>query len=118
MKSNPIRDRSFELSKEVVLLYKYLSGSKHEFILSKQLLRAGTSVGANTEEAIGGQSKKDFCHRLNIAYKEARETMFWLRLMTETDYLTTEKSKQAMIKCDEVLRMLCAILRTARSDLP
>jgi four helix bundle protein len=118
MKTNPIRDRSFELSKEVVLLHKYLTESKHEFILSKQLLRAGTSVGANTEEAIGGQSKKDFCFKMNIAYKEARETMFWLRIMTETDYLTEAQSKAAIIKCDEVLRLLCAILRTARSGTP
>ena len=115
MKTNPIRDRSFELSNEVVLLHQYLTESKREFIMSKQLLRAGTSVGANTEEAIGGQSKQDFCHKMNIAYKEARETMYWLKVLTSTGYVTSEQSKTAMSKCDEVLRLLCAILRTARS---
>ena len=80
MKTNLIKDKSFDLAKEIVVLYHYLIKEKHEYILSKQLLRAGTSVGANVAEGIAGQSRKDFGHCLNIAFKEARETYFWLTL--------------------------------------
>lgn len=78
---NIIRDKSFAFAIRVVNLYKYLCEEKKEFVLSKQLLRSGTSVGANVEEAIGGQSDKDFVSKLSIAYKEAREIIYWLKLL-------------------------------------
>ena len=82
-------------------------------MLSKQVLRSGTSVGANVSEGIAGQSRKDFCHRLSIAYKESRETEFWLKLLVATGYLTHEKANTGMRTCDEVIRILFSILKTA-----
>jgi len=119
MKENIIRIKSFELAKEIVFLYQYLTREKHEYVLSKQILRSGTSVGANIAEGIAGQSRKDFSHRLSIAYKESRETEFWLNLLCATGYLTSEKAGNSLKICDEVIRILCAILKTtSRSDLP
>ena len=113
MKDNIISIKSFELAKEVVFLYQYLTREKHEYVLSRQVLRSGTSVGANVAEGVAGQSKKDFCHRLSIAYKESRETEFWLKLLCATGYLTFEKTDACMKKCDEVIRILFSILKTA-----
>lgn len=92
MKDNIITDKSYAFAIRIVKLYKYLCEEKKEFILSKQLLRSGTSIGANIEEAIGGQSEKDFYSKLTIAYKETRETHYWIRLLTDTEYLTKEQS--------------------------
>jgi four helix bundle protein len=113
MKENVIKDKSFELAVEIVFVYHYLTKEKHEYVLSKQLLRSGTSVGANISEGVVAQSKKEFCNRLSIAYKESRETDFWLKLLVSTGYLTFEKSGPAMAKCEEVSRILFSILKTA-----
>jgi four helix bundle protein len=118
MKENIILDKSFELAKEIVFLYQYLSREKHEYVLSKQVLRSGTSVGANIAEGIAGQSRRDFSNRLSIAYKESRETEFWLKLLCATGYLTNEKAGQSMMICDEVIRILCAILKTTSENNP
>ena len=116
MRTNIIKEKSFDLAKEVVFLYQFLLKEKHEYTLSKQLLRSGTSVGANIAEGVAGQSRKDFCHCLNIAYKEARETFFWISLLKETGYLKSEKADPVLLKCDEVIRILCAILTTANNN--
>jgi four helix bundle protein len=116
MKTNIIKEKSFDLAKDIVLLYHFLIKEKHEYILSKQLLRSGTSVGANTAEGVAGQSRKDFIHCLNIAYKEARETFFWLSLLKETNYLKAEKADPVMSKCDEVIRILCSILKSTNQN--
>ncbi len=113
MKANIIKAKSFELAKEIVLLYQYLSKEKQEYVLSKQILKSGTSVGANITEGVAGESKRDFCHKISIAYKEARETDFWLKLLCETGHLTYEKADPALKICDEVLRILYSILRTS-----
>jgi four helix bundle protein len=89
-KDNIIQQKSFAFAIRVVNLYKFLTNEKKEFVLSKQLLRSGTFIGANVEESIGGQSEKDFLSKLSIAYKEARETMYWLKLLLATDYLKRE----------------------------
>ena len=86
MKENIIQQKSFTFAVKIIELYKYLVEVKKEYILSKQLLRSGTSIGANIEEALGGQSKKDFISKLSIAYKETRETKYWLSLLKETKY--------------------------------
>jgi len=80
-KDNILQDKSYAFAIRIVNAYKYLIDEKKEFVMSKQLLRCGTSIGANTEEAIGGQSNKDFFAKLNIVYKEARETHFWIKLL-------------------------------------
>ena len=88
MKDNIIQQKSFRFAVRIINLYKYLTNDKKEFVLSKQLLRSGTSIGANIEESIGGQSEKDFLAKLNISYKEARETIYWLKLLKETEYIS------------------------------
>ncbi len=85
---NLIQQKSYAFALRIVNAYKFLVSDKHEYVLSKQLLRCGTSIGANIEEAIGGQSEKDFFAKLSIAYKEARESHYWIRILKDTDYLT------------------------------
>jgi four helix bundle protein len=89
-RDNIIQDKSFAFEVRIVNAHKFLQKESLEFILSKQLLRSGTSIGANIEEAIGAQSKADFIPKLSIAYKEARETKYWLRLLFATEYLNSE----------------------------
>ena len=89
-KKNVIKEKSFEFAKEIVYLYKVLA-EKREYVLSKQLLRSGTSIGANIREAEHAQSKADFIHKLSISLKEANETEYWLDLLFETRYLTIEE---------------------------
>ena len=113
MKSdNVIQTKSYSFAIKIVEVYKYLVEVKKEYTLSKQVLRSGTSIGANVEEAIGGQSKKDFFAKLTIAYKEARETKYWLRLLADTSYLEVEKSKALIDDCEELLRIIGSIQRT------
>jgi len=116
MKRNVILDKTFEFSKDIVLICQYLAQEKHEYVLSRQLLRAGTSVGANTSEGVPAMSRKEFSHKLNIAYKEARECWYWLNLIYETGYLETKMVSPLKIKCDEIIRILCAILRTTAKN--
>ena len=84
--NNIIQDKSFAFAVRIVKLYKFLCDEKKEFVLSKQLLRCGTSIGANIEEAIGGHSEKDFFAKLTISYKEARETKYWINLLKASQY--------------------------------
>lgn len=93
MKENIIQIKSYAFAVRIVKVYQYLCEEKKEYVLSKQLLRSGTSIGANIEEAIGGQSGKDFYAKLTIAYKEARETHYWIRLLTDTNYLSKKKTR-------------------------
>ena len=101
MKENIIRDKSFNFAVRIVNLNKYLVSKKKEFVLSKQVLRSGTSIGANVEEAIGGISKSDFSNKISIAYKESRETHFWLRLLHSTEYIDKTMYDSLIIDCDE-----------------
>ena len=112
--NNQIVDKSYAFALRVVRLYKYLFEEKKEFVLSKQVLRSGTSIGANVEEAVGGQSDKDFQHKLSIAYKEARETHYWLRLLRDSDYLDGSMLKTLIDDCDELMRISGSILVTLK----
>lgn len=114
---NIIQTKSYEFSIKVVYLYRFLSEEKREYVLSKQLLRSGTSIGANVEEGIGGQSAKDFFAKLNIAYKEARESHYWLRLLKDTGYLEVEKATEYINDCDELLRIIGSIIKTMKTKL-
>ena len=109
MKENLVKDKSYAFAIRIVKLYKYLCEEKKEFILSKQVLRSGTSIGANIEEAIGGQSEKDFYSKLTIAYKETRETHYWIRLLTDTEYLTKEQSDSILNDINELLKIVGSI---------
>lgn len=117
MKSdNIVQIKSYAFSIRIINLYKFLLAEHKEYILSKQLLRCGTSIGANVEEAIGGQSKKDFFAKLTIAYKEARETHYWIRLLRDTDYLNEEQSLSLLTDIDELLRIIGSIQKTMRNS--
>ena len=116
MKENIIQKKSYDFAIKIIELYKYLIETKKEFILSKQLLRSGTSIGANIEEALGGQSKKDFISKLSIAYKEARETKYWLSLLRESKYMTQEELSPAFDSCEEILKILGKIQKTSKEN--
>lgn len=112
---NTILDKTFQFGLRIIKLHLYLRNKKVDRILISQLLRSGTSVGANTEEAIGGSSKRDFVQKLRIAYRETRETKYWLRLLKESNLLE-EKLANSLIKdCDEILKILTAIINASKS---
>mgnify|MGYP006359993989 CR=1 FL=1 len=118
MKSdNIIQEKSFAFAIRIVNCYKYLKFEKREFVLSKQLLRSGTSIGANIEESIGGQSKADFISKLSIAYKEARETLYWLKLLFATEYLNNEMAESLIKDAEEICRIIGKIQITTKSNL-
>ena len=115
-KDNVVQARSYNFAIRIVELYKYLKNDKREFTLSRQILRSGTSIGANVEEAIGGQSKKDFISKLSIAYKEPRETNYWLRILKDTEYITKEEFKSIITDLDEVQKLLVNIIKTSKTN--
>lgn len=108
-------DKSFEFAVKIVDLYKYLSTEFHEYVLSKQILRSGTSIGANIAEAQRGQSKADFVAKMSIALKEASETHYWLRLLHRTNYITAEQFERMEQDVLELIRMLTAICKSSNS---
>lgn len=112
-KKNIIKDKTFEFAKEIVYLYKNLAENK-EFVLSKQLLRSGTSIGANVREAEHAQSKADFIHKMSIALKKANETEYWLDLLFETKYLSVEEFQSIKNKNVEILKLLISIINTSK----
>ena len=114
-KRNVIKDKSFEFAKEIVYLYKNLSDRK-EFVLSRQLLKSGTSIGANIREAEHAQSKADFINKLSISLKEANETAYWLDLLYETNYLTDEVYQNLKNKNIELLKLLTSIINTSKKQ--
>ncbi len=116
MKDNIIQTKTFEFAVRIINLYKFLSTEKKEFVVSKQVLRSGTSIGANVEEAIGGQSKNDFSAKLAIAYKEARETKYWLRLLHATGYIENQMFESLMNDMEEILRIIGSIQKTMKAQ--
>ena len=110
-KNNPLMDKSKAFAIRIVKMYQYLNNQKREYILSKQILRSGTSIGANTKEAIRAFSKPDFYMKIGIALKEASETEYWLELLHAAGYLTSEQFNSIYPECQELLRLLTAICR-------
>ena len=111
---NAIEEKSFQFAVRIVKLCRYLCDEKKEFILSKQLLRAGTSIGANIAESQQAQSRPDFISKLCIALKEASETNYWLRLLRATDYLSETEYRTMIVQCKELERLLTSILKSAK----
>ena len=111
LKENVIREKSFQFAVRMVKLYQYLCNKKKEYVLSKQLLRSGTSIGANVEEAQGAISKADFSNKMSIAYKEAKETHYWLRLLQATEYLDQQSYDSIIEDCSEICKLLFSILK-------
>jgi len=114
---NVIQDKSFAFAIKIVNAYKFLISQKKEFVLSKQLLRSGTSIGANIEEALGGQSKADFIAKISISYKEARETIYWLKLLNATEYFTNNEAKELLVDAEEICRILGKIQISMKQSL-
>ena len=115
MRENIIINKSFEFSVQIIRTYQTLQADKKEFILSRQLVRCGTSIGANIEEAVGGISNKDFTAKMSIAYKEARETKYWLRLLYETNYFEKDQYQTLIKLCEELLKILYSIINTSKN---
>jgi len=114
-KDNIVLEKTYSFAIRIVKCYKHLTTEQKEFVLSKQLLRSGTSIGANVEEAIGGQSEKDFFSKMSIAYKEARETHYWLRLLRDTELLDEAISKSLLVDNEEILKLIGSIIKTMKS---
>ena len=115
MKDNLIQEKTYAFAVRIVKLYQYLTKNKKDLVLGKQLVRSGTSIGANVEEAVGAQSQNDFIHKLSISYKEARETRFWLRLLKDTDYLTEKEADSLLEDIEEILRIIGKIQVTMKN---
>ena len=116
-KYNILQEKSFAFAVRIVKIYKLLCEEQKEYVLSKQILRSGTSVGANIEEGIAGQSDKDFLSKISISYKEARETVYWLKLLSATDYLTKEQADSLIFEADELCKILSKIITTTKAKL-
>lgn len=117
MKNNIVRNKSFDFAVRIVKLYQYLNNDKKEFILAKQLLRSGTSVGAMIREAEHAESKSDFIHKFAIAQKEANETVYWLELLKATDYLNEKEFQNISNDAITILKLITSILKTSKSQL-
>lgn len=109
---NVIAVRSKEFAIKCIRLYQYLVESKKEFVMSKQLLKSGTSIGANVKEALRGQSRADFGTKMNIALKEACESEYWLDLLVETDYISQERYCSMLTECKGLIRILTSIVKS------
>src|SRR5690554_115785 len=117
MRKNIVKDKSFGFAIRVVKLYQFLVAEKKEFVLSKQLLRSGTSVGAMVREAEHAETKKDFVHKIAIAQKEINESIYWLELLKETDYLTDQEFKSLNTDAIEIIKLITSIIKSAKSSI-
>lgn len=117
MKENIVQIKSYSFSLRMVKLYKYLCERKNEFVLSKQIVRSGTSIGANSEEAIGAQSRKDFIAKISIAYKEARETHYWIRIISDSGYISQKQSDSLLLDLEELHKLLTTILKSSKNKI-
>ncbi|WP_104735476.1 four helix bundle protein [Hanstruepera ponticola] len=114
MKPNVIKDKSFDFAVDIVDLYKELANNRKEFVMSRQLLKSGTSIGANVREAEFAQSKPDFTNKMSISLKEANETDYWLDLLYATDFINKEEFEKFKPKSQEMLRLLVSIVKTSK----
>lgn len=112
--NNIILEKSYKFALRIFKLGQFLR-DKGEYEISRQILKSGTSIGANTEEAVGGQSSKDFQSKLSIAYKEARETHYWLRLLRDSKTITTKMAESFLNDCEEIQKILGLIIKTLKS---
>lgn len=117
VKNNAIQEKSYSFALRIVKLYQYLSKEKSEYVLSRQVLRSGTSIGANVKEAIGAQTRKDFFLKVKLSYKEARETHYWIRLLRDSKIMEAKLADSLLKDCEENLKLLTAIQKTVRKSL-
>ncbi|MDL2315292.1 four helix bundle protein [Bacteroidales bacterium OttesenSCG-928-C19] len=112
-----VASKSYSFALRIIKLYKWLVSEQKEFVLSKQLLRSGTAIGALVKEAEHGQSKADFLHKMNIALKEANETEYWLMLLKDSDFLSEKEFISIHIDCAELIKLLISIVKTTKQNL-
>ena len=112
--NNIVESKSFNFAIRIINLYKYLTGEKKEYVLSKQLLRSGTSIGANVAEAEQAQSRRDFISKMNIALKETAETKYWIKLLQATNYLTSKEVSSISADCVELEKILASIVKSSK----
>lgn len=112
--NNPIVDKSKAFAIRIIRMYQHITAEKKELVLSKQVLRSGTSIGANVREATRAHSKADFIAKMQIALKEAGETEYWIELLQETEYITEKAGESLLADCRELLKMISSIIRTAK----
>jgi four helix bundle protein len=117
VRENVIAVKTYAFSLAAIKVYQFLVQEKKEFVLAKQFVRAATSIGANVEESIGGQSEKDFSSKLNIAYKEARECHYWLRLFKDSNLIESEMANPLLLQTEEIQRILGSSIKTLKSRL-
>lgn len=117
MKENILKDRAYKFALRSVKLYQFLSNEKKEFVMSKQVLKSGTSIGANIEEANQAQSKVDFIHKLSISQKEAFETHYWIRILRDSDYLSEKIAESLLDDCEEIQKLITSSIKTAKKNL-
>ncbi|NSW44634.1 MAG: four helix bundle protein [Bacteroidales bacterium] len=117
MTENVIKNKSFAFAIRVVKLYQFLCETKKEYVISKQLLRSGTAVGALVREAEHSESKADFKHKMSIAQKEINESIYWLELLKETDYLTNEQFHSINNDAVEIIKLLTSIIKSTKANI-
>lgn len=117
MKESVLRSKSFDFAFRIVNLYKHLQEKHREYVISKQVLRSGTSIGANIEEAKHGQSTVDFIHKLSIAQKEAAETSYWIKLLGRGAYINEKLANSLLADCEEIQKLLTASIKTSKLKL-
>lgn len=117
MSESVLREKSYDFAKRFVKLYQFITAEKSEYVLSKQILRSGTSIGANVEEAGQGQSKADFVHKLSVAQKEAFETDYWIRLLRDTNYLTEKQADSLLNDCRELQKIITSSIKTVKANV-
>ena len=116
MRANNIKNKSFKFAIRTVKLYQYLTSQKKEYVLSKQLLRSGTSIGANVREAEHSESKKDFIHKMAIAQKEINETIYWIELLKETKYINDKQFESINKDAVEIIKIITTIIKNTKNS--
>lgn len=116
LSNNQVAEKSKAFAIRIIRLYQFLIEEKREYVMSKQILRSGTSIGANVREALRGQSKADFCSKLHVSLKEAEETKYWLELLEAGEYISHKQLLSLQSDGDELIRLLVAILKTSKQD--
>ena len=114
---NIIATKSFDIALNIINLYKEISIFHKEYVLSKQILKSGTSIGANVREALRAQSKKDFVSKMYIALKEAEETQYWLQLLIKSNYLDEQRGNSLLLECTTISKILTSIIKTTQKNL-
>lgn len=116
MSENVLKDKSYKFALRIVKLYKHLTEDKKGFVLSKQVLRSGTSIGANVIEGSRAESKMDFVHKLAVAHKESFETEYWINLLKDSEYITEKQAESVLNDCQELQKLLTTSIKTAKNN--